>query len=137
MPYQDRDTSCTFKCLNSTKDYLQSKYYCKSGSLRILTQAFEIQHELYNKGPLMVGLTVYEDFTSYKEGVYRHVTGEMVGGHAIRMIGWGHEDDGSLYWLCQNQWTEKWGMNGTIKIGAGEIGLDSMALACDPDLVPA
>lgn len=71
-----------------------------------MTTINEIQGELMTKGPLMVGLSVYEDFTSYKEGVYSHVTGSMVGGHAIRMIGWGHDEsaegDGGLYWICQN-----------------------------------
>ena len=86
-------------------------------------------------GPLQVGLTVYEDFTSYKSGVYSHVTGGIVGGHAIRMIGWGHdEEEGALYWMCQNQWGADWGEAGIINIKAGQIGLDSMALGCEPDL---
>jgi len=103
MPYQDRDSSCSFTCINQDKDYAKSKYFCKPGSLRILTTYEEIQRELLAKGPLMVGLSVYEDFSSYKSGIYRHVAGQMVGGHAIKMIGWGHsEEDGSLYWVCQN-----------------------------------
>lgn len=90
MPYQDKGSSCSFSCINQDLDYLKSKYYCKPGSLKILTSYDAIKHELMTKGPLMVGLTVYEDFTAYKSGVYHHVTGEMVGGHAIRMIGWGY-----------------------------------------------
>ena len=133
MPYQDVDTSCQFKCINPTKEY--TKYYCRSGSLKILSDYEDIQRELYTNGPMMVGLSVYEDFTSYKNGTYKHVAGEMVGGHAIKLIGWGHDEkDGSLFWVCQNQWSEKWGMNGFINVKAGEIGLDSMAVACDPDI---
>jgi cathepsin B len=89
MPFQDEDTSCSFKCINPDKAY--TKYYCKPGSLRILTTYEEIQREVFEKGPVMVGLTVYEDFTSYKNGTYSHVAGGMVGGHAIRIIGWGHD----------------------------------------------
>ena len=103
-----------------------------------MTSAEEIQQELLTNGPMMVGLSVYEDFTSYKSGIYSHVAGVMVGGHAIRMIGWGHDDteggDGSLYWICQNQWSTSWGMNGIVNVKAGEIGMDSMALSCDPDI---
>ena len=62
----------------------------------------------------------------------------MVGGHAIKMIGWGHDDkeggDGSLFWICQNQWSEAWGEKGFLKVKAGQIGLDSMTVACDPDI---
>ena len=87
-------------------------------------------------GPMMVGLSIYEDFTSYKSGIYHHVTGNMVGGHAIKLLGWGHdEEDGSLFWICQNQWSEQWGEKGFVNVRAGEIGLDSMALACDPDII--
>jgi cathepsin B len=133
MPYQDIDTTCSFKCIDPTKQY--TKYYCKSGSLKILSDYEEIQRELFTNGPLMVGLSVYEDFTSYKNGTYKHVAGDMVGGHAIKMIGWGHdESDGSLFWVCQNQWSEAWGMDGYINVKAGEIGLDSMAVGCDPDI---
>lgn len=96
----------------------------------------DIQRELFTNGPMMVGLSVYEDFTNYKSGIYKHVAGQMVGGHAIKLIGWGHDDegDGSLYWVCQNQWNTVWGEEGFIKVKAGEIGLDSMALGCDPDI---
>ena len=30
---------------------------------------------------------MYQDFFSYKSGVYSHVTGGAVGGHAIKMLG--------------------------------------------------
>ena len=49
---------------------------------------------------MMVGLTVYEDFSSYESGIYKHVAGNMVGGHAIKMVGWGHDDEGGLFWIC-------------------------------------
>ena len=70
--------------------------------MKIATSISEIQQELYNNGPMQVGLTVFEDFYSYKEGVYHYTTGEMVGGHAIKVVGWGTAEDGSLYWICQN-----------------------------------
>ena len=31
--------------------------------------------------------TVYQDFVFYKSGVYSHVTGGVVGAHAIKMLG--------------------------------------------------
>jgi cathepsin B len=83
---------------------------------------------------MQVGLTVYDDFFSYKEGIYHYTAGVVQGGHAIKLIGWGTDTDGSLYWICQNQWSAKWGENGFINIKAGEVGLDSMAISCIPDL---
>ena len=43
-------------------------------------------------GPMMVGLTVYEDFYNYESGIYHQTSGELVGGHAMKMIGWGHDE---------------------------------------------
>jgi cathepsin B len=55
----------------------------------------------------------------YKEGVYQHVEGALLGGHAIKIIGWGVEN-GVKYWLCANSWNEFWGDRGYFKILRGE-----------------
>ncbi len=62
MPYPDSLTSCNFKCIKPEAEYI--KYYCKPSSLKILTTYEEIQKEVYINGPMMVYLTVYEDFIS-------------------------------------------------------------------------
>ena len=33
-------------------------------------------------------MDVYADFMTYKSGVYKHTTGDYLGGHAIKIIGW-------------------------------------------------
>lgn len=48
-----------------------------------------------------------QDFLSYKSGVYHHTTGSSLGGHAVKLIGWGVED-GTPYWLLVNSWNEQW-----------------------------
>lgn len=87
-----------------------------------------------NNGPMMVGMAVYEDFLNYESGVYEYIVGKQVGGHAIKLIGWGTSEDGSIYWLCQNQWNTTWGEGGYVKIKEGNVGLDSMVLGCIPDI---
>lgn len=59
-------------------------------------------------------------------GVYKHVTGEMLGGHAIKILGWGVEN-GTPYWLVANSWNSDWGDNGFFKIlrGSDECGIES------------
>lgn len=47
----------------------------------------------------------------YQSGVYRHVTGKRVSGHAVRIFGWGTEN-GVPYWLCANSWNTDWGDKG-------------------------
>ncbi len=94
----------------------------------------DIQTELYNNGPAEAAFTVYEDFFSYKSGVYKHVTGAQAGGHAIKILGWGVEN-GMNYWLCANSWGPSWGMNGFFKILQGDCGINGQVFACDP-LIP-
>lgn len=48
---------------------------------------------------------------AFPAGVYKHETGEQVGGHAIRILGWGVEND-TPYWLAANSWNTDWGDNG-------------------------
>lgn len=49
-----------------------------------------------------------------------------MGGHAVKLIGWG-EEFGTPYWLLVNSWNEEWGDNGLFKIrrGTNECGIDN------------
>jgi cathepsin B len=41
------------------------------------------------------------DFLTYKSGVYQYQSGQELGGHAVKMLGWGVEN-GTPYWICAN-----------------------------------
>jgi cathepsin B len=82
--------------------------------------------------------SVYEDFLHYSGGVYHHVTGAFVGGHAIKILGWGTDSASGLnYWLCANSWGTAWGEQGFFRIMQGELGIDSAVFACTPDVTSA
>ena len=51
--------------------------------------------------PVTACLTVFwsQDFAYYKSGVYKHMYGENVGGHAVKLIGWGTTEEGMDYWV--------------------------------------
>ena len=89
-----------------------------------------IQTEIYQNGPVEAAFTVYEDFLTYKSGVYQHMTGQVDGGHAIKIMGWGTEN-GTAYWLVANSWNEDWGDRGTFKIrrGTDECGIEDQVIA--------
>jgi C1A family cysteine protease len=61
---------------------------------------------------------VYSDFYNYKSGVYQHVTGDVEGGHAVKLMGWGVEN-GVDYWLVANSWGTVFGEQGYFKIRRG------------------
>lgn len=133
--YRGSASKCMYECDDGQKSY--HKYYCELGSLNVATTVDEIKEELQSSGPMMMGLRIYEDFLNYASGVYKYTTGELVGGHAMKVVGWGEDEKEGLYWVLQNQWTTDWGEFGFIKIKHGEVGIDSIALGCMPDLLQA
>jgi cathepsin B len=87
-----------------------------------------IQTEIYNHGPVEAAFTVYEDFLAYKTGVYQHLSGQELGGHAVKILGWGTWTDGKTqYWTVANSWNNGWGNNGFFLIlrGVDECGIES------------
>lgn len=47
----------------------------------------------------MVGLLIYEDFLNYAEGIYKHITGAEVGGHAMKLVGYGEDPVEGFFWI--------------------------------------
>ncbi|KAI5715848.1 hypothetical protein M8J77_023651 [Diaphorina citri] len=77
-----------------------------------------MQLEIFHFGSIVAAIEAHQDLIIYKKGVYQHTVGEMSGGHAVKIIGWGVED-GVKYWLCVNSWGELWGDGGLFKIRRG------------------
>jgi len=118
--------SCQDYC-NDTETftpYQFSSYYMVNGSVETM------QTEIMTNGPVEACFDVYEDFLSYKSGVYQQKSSDLLGGHCIKIIGWGMED-GLPYWLCNNSWTTSWGDNGQFKIlrGSDECGIEDDVVA--------
>jgi len=124
----------TPKCASSCSDTKYSGAYKSDKHLASTSYSVKsvenMQLELMEKGTLSVSLTVYEDFEAYSSGVYQHVTGKSLGGHAIKMIGWG-VDNGTPYWTCVNSWNDSWGEDGIFRIlrGSDECGIESGVVA--------
>ncbi|XP_034043645.1 cathepsin B [Thalassophryne amazonica] len=124
---------CVKKCEPGyTPSYEEDKHYGKT-AYNVPSEVEQIQTEIYKNGPVEGAFTVYEDFLLYKSGVYQHVSGSAVGGHAIKVLGWG-EEDGTAYWLCANSWNTDWGDNGYFKIlrGSNHCGIESEIVAGIP-----
>merc|ERR1712096_535645 len=113
---------CTKKCVNGD-DWTSDKHKLKNV---YSVPASQLMAELSKNGPVEAAFTVYSDFVHYKSGVYSHQTGSMLGGHAIKVTGYGTEN-GTPYWLVQNSWTTTWGDGGYFKIKRGddECGIES------------
>lgn len=117
---------------------LGKKYKCQAGTVQQYSSVDAIKTAVQANGPVETQFSVYGDFYNYKSGVYQHVTGDLEGGHAVKIIGWGHDDASNLdYWLIANSWGTGWGEEGFFQIKQGDCGVDSNAYACQADLSTA
>jgi cathepsin B len=87
---------------------------------------------LVKYGPIEAAFMVYDDFISYKGGVYRRTSENLLGGHAVKILGWSKDEIGE-YWIVANSWGTGWGEEGTFKIGFGECEFESQLWAGIPD----
>ncbi|KAJ0980495.1 hypothetical protein J5N97_008750 [Dioscorea zingiberensis] len=121
---------CTKRCKVKNLLWEETKHFGVN-AYRINSNPHDIMAEVFKNGPVEVAFTVYEDFAHYKSGIYKHVTGDVMGGHAVKLIGWGTSDDGVDYWLLANQWNRGWGDDGYFKIvrGRNECGIEEDVVA--------
>ncbi|KAF4679083.1 hypothetical protein FOZ60_015521 [Perkinsus olseni] len=86
-----------------------------------------IKKEIMTNGPVSAAFDVYADFPTYKHGVYKHTCGEYLGGHAVKILGWGNYQ-GEDYWLVMNSWNKNWGDHGFFKIANKDSGINNLVL---------
>jgi len=98
-----------------------------------LNTVSDAQTDMATNGPFEACFDVYEDFLTYKSGVYIHQSGSYLGGHCVKIMGWGVEG-GVPYWLVNNSWTTYWGNQGQFKIlrGQDECGIEDDMIAGTP-----
>jgi len=118
--------ACSSQCLAGYGSTFTNDKHYGASYYQVGNGVSGMQQEMYTNGPVVSCFTVYEDFYSYTSGVYHHVTGDVLGGHAVRVLGWGTEDN-TPYWLVANSWNQTWGEQGLFKIlrGDNECGFES------------
>jgi len=115
FPYTAGDQSC------SLKSGWQSNLANAVG-LNKMDSVAEMKTWISTKGSITGCFVVYQDFYSYRSGVYRHVTGNSVGGHCVEIVGY---DDSQKCWICKNSWGKGWGEGGFFRIGYGQCGIET------------
>lgn len=127
---------CVKECSNPAypKKYKEDKIYADK-IYNVKRGEADIQKEIMTHGPVEAAFSVYQDFMAYKSGIYQHKTGNFLGGHAIKIIGWGVEG-GVKFWTIVNSWNENWGDKGTFRIlrGSNHCGIEGNIVAGLPKL---
>jgi len=135
VPYTSGDGQkgkCVKTCVNGET---YTPHRVKWLSAKAYKNEKAIQGAILEGGSVQTGFQVYEDFMSYSKGIYHHVTGSLLGGHAVKIIGWGVEN-GEKYWIVANSWGVKWGEAGYFRIrrGTNECGFEAGGIAGMPSL---
>ena len=124
---------CSEQCVSGYVNSYASDKHFGAYVYQVGVRPENIQDDIYNNGPVEATFQVYEDFLVYKSGVYQHVTGKSLGGHAVKILGWGVENR-TLYWLVANSWNTDWGDEGFFRIlrGQDECGIENSVVAGFP-----
>jgi len=111
--YTATNNTCSNACLN-----WQDDTYRIIGWHSARTAVDDIKNALYAYGPVIATMYVYNDFFSYRSGVYSYTTGSYVGAHAVLAVGY---DDTLQAFIVKNSWGSGWGEAGYFMIAYSEV----------------
>lgn len=129
FPYKAVNLACPTRCADGSN--WKDAHVCKCQS-RHTCNGPEAMAKCITTGPVTAGMYVYQDFMSYKSGIYHwDKTSKYLGGHAVRCYGYAEKPE--FHWICANSWGEVWGDKGSFKIGKGQVRIDTWNPSyCDP-----
>ena len=112
FPYTPGNQPCKHGC----------PIYSKIGGYQTLLSMPDRKNAIASGGPVIAGMAVYQDFFSYRSGVYKHASGNLAGYHCVSVVGY---DDAKQCWIAKNSWNTSWGEQGFFHIAFGECGIDT------------
>jgi cathepsin B len=112
-------------------------YYSVAGTKEDGGSEYVIRHNIFGWGPVTTGMVVYPNFYTFdpRTEIYQwDGNGEVLGGHAVCIVGWG-EENGIPYWIIRNSWGSSWGREGYfyMRRGTDECQIESNVLGGVPD----
>ena len=78
-------------------------------------------------GPIVCGMAVTQEFEEYEGfAIFNDTTGDISQDHAISIVGYGADEEGTKYWIGRNSWGTWWGYDGYFRIvrGTNNLGIE-------------
>lgn len=132
----------TEECCPYLKSTLCTSPLYRISSWKKIYTSSEAKEHISKRGPLMSGMSVYEDFYWVDSNkIYSQEWGSFYGNHAICLVGY---DDAAGCWIVKNSWSRSWGDGGFCRIAYDQCGIGSefpfyaveIAPASDPVPLP-
>jgi len=130
FPYEGTNAPCPSSCPSGQSIVL----YKASNAYAVAASA--MTSEIAAHGPVQACFEVYADLVHYAGGVYQHTSGGALGGHCVKIIGWGVLN-GVPYWTVANSWGTGWGPYGgffKIRRGVNECGIEGNVVGGYPSM---
>jgi len=130
------------ECCPYLKSTLCTSPLYRISSWKKIYTSSEAKEHISKRGPLMSGMSVYEDFYWVDSNkIYSQEWGSFYGNHAICLVGY---DDAAGCWIVKNSWSRSWGDGGFCRIAYDQCGIGSefpfyaveIAPASDPVPLP-
>jgi len=121
IPYISADAKTNGTCSTTCSGSGSYKKYTCAHTNNKVRGPDQIKQILMTDGPAHTVMLVWQDLLKYKTGVYKHLEGNLMGPHSVKVIGWGKDGD-TEYWVVQNSWGAKWGMDGFFNIDMNDFG---------------
>lgn len=103
-------------CVNKNVPYI--KY--KAANVRTFNSIEEIKNDIFTNGPVETTFQIYQDFFSYSGGIYKRTSDVYIGGHAVKVVGWGRDQETNTdYWIAANSWGPNSGELGYFRFAIG------------------
>lgn len=116
FPYQ----ALNLPCRNVEQGWFRDRV--RIASWQWVGQDVAALKQAVSENPVPCAFNVFEDFEYYTRGVYEHVTGDYLAGHAVVIIGWDdNPPEGIPCFIAKNSWGTAWGENGFFRIAYSQV----------------
>jgi C1A family cysteine protease len=112
FPYQALELPCDQRCRNWADNAIKISGWTPVDHDLISLKKAIARH------PITACFNVFSDFFYYRKGIYKRVSEDYAGVHAICIVGW---NDKNKCFIVKNSWGAKWGESGFFRIAYSQV----------------
>jgi C1A family cysteine protease len=121
FPYIAANGNCANICANWQNSLVKVTGINTITEINKIDLVNRLKEAVSSIGPAGVYMDMYSSLSSYSGGVISSLSGTLLGGHCVVVVGYGNAG-GSDYWICKNSWGTSWGEQGYFRIGINVSG---------------